>query len=56
MTRGTIASNEASMKLHLLTAATLCGFTLVTSLFGAELKPYSRSGCSLVDDHFANEV
>ena len=34
----------------------LASLPLAASMSAAELKPYSGSGCSVVDDYFANEV
>ena len=34
----------------------LASLPLAASMSAAQLRPYSGSGCSVVDDHFANEV
>jgi hypothetical protein len=37
-------------------AAAIAAFTLGAAAGAAEMKPYSGSGCSVVDDYFVNEV
>ena len=55
MGRGT--SKIPLMTLPIRFLATLLGaFTFSVAVGAAELRPYSASGCSVVDDYFVNEV